>query len=106
MVNPSVGLPQTRVELADVIRQFVPEYTARDGQQMMPSQKKALSDIAACCTRQLGDDFTTATTARRRSGVTTAVATGPVPNATPAKSKIGSVSGKPNCCPATIFMPS
>ena len=54
MVNPSVGLPQTRVELADVIRQFAPEYTAMYGQQMMPSQKKALSDIAACCTRELG----------------------------------------------------
>jgi Putative transposase/Transposase zinc-binding domain len=54
MVNPSVGLPQTRVELADVIRQFAPQHTAMYGQQMMPSQKKALSDIAACCTRELG----------------------------------------------------
>ena len=106
MVNPSVGLPQTRVELADVIRQFAPEYTAMYGQQMMPSQKKALSDIAACCTRQLGDDFTTATTATRRSGATTAVATGLVPNVTPPKPRSGSASVKPNCCPATIFMRS
>ena len=54
MVNPSVGLPQTRVELADVVRRFSPQYTARYGQRMMPSQKKALADIAACCTRELG----------------------------------------------------
>jgi hypothetical protein len=54
MVNPSVGLPKTRIELADVIRQFAPQYIAQYGQRMMPSQKKALSDIAACCTRELG----------------------------------------------------
>jgi hypothetical protein len=54
MVDPSAGIPKTRVELADVIRQFAPQYTAQYGQRMMPSQKKALSDIAACCTRELG----------------------------------------------------
>ena len=54
MVNPSVGPPQTRVELADVIRQFAPQYIAQYGDRMMPSQKKALADIAACCTRELG----------------------------------------------------
>jgi hypothetical protein len=54
MVNPSVGLPRTRVELADVIRQFAPRYIAQYGDRMMPSQEKALSDIAACCTRGLG----------------------------------------------------
>jgi Putative transposase/Transposase zinc-binding domain len=50
MVSPSVGPLKTRIELADVIRQFAPQY----GDRMMPSQKKALSDIAACCTRELG----------------------------------------------------
>ena len=54
MVNPSVGLPQTRVELADVIGQFAPQYIAQYGQRMMPSQKKALADITACCTPELG----------------------------------------------------
>ena len=54
MVSLSVGLPKTRVELADVIRQFAPQYIAQYGDRMMPSQKKALADIAACCTRELG----------------------------------------------------
>jgi Putative transposase/Transposase zinc-binding domain len=54
MVSPSIGLSKTPVELADVIRQFAPQYTAQYGHQMMPSQKKALADIAACCTRELG----------------------------------------------------
>ena len=54
MVSPSVGLLKTRIELAEVIRQFAPQYVAQYGQRMMPSQKKALSDIAACCTRELG----------------------------------------------------
>ena len=54
MVDPGAGIPKTRVELADVIRQFAPQYTAQYGHRMMPSQKKALSDIAACSTRELG----------------------------------------------------
>ncbi|MFV1968833.1 MAG: transposase [Pirellulaceae bacterium] len=61
MVNPSICPPhtgfhpsRTEVELADVVRRFAPEYTSRYGQVMMPSQKRALSDIAACCTRELG----------------------------------------------------
>jgi hypothetical protein len=61
MVNPSICPPHpalhpsgSDVELADVVRRFVPEYTSRYGHAMMPSQKKALSDIAACCTGELG----------------------------------------------------
>ena len=46
--------PGTGIELADVVRRFGPQYTARYGERMMPSQKKALSDIAACCTPELG----------------------------------------------------
>jgi hypothetical protein len=42
------------VELADVVRRFGSPYVARYGYQMMPSQKRALADIAACCTRELG----------------------------------------------------
>ena len=59
MVNPS-SLPtgvQTSagdVELADVVRRFAPEYTSRYASAMMPSQKRALSDITACCTQELG----------------------------------------------------
>jgi len=53
---PQAGRPASRedVELADVVRRFAPQYTSRYGPEMMPSQKKALADIAACCTEQLG----------------------------------------------------
>jgi hypothetical protein len=44
----------TGVELADVVRRFGPEYRSQYGQVMMPSQKRALSDIAACRTEELG----------------------------------------------------
>jgi hypothetical protein len=54
VVDPSVCLPKAEVELADVIRRFAPQYIAQYGQRMMPSQKKALSDIAACCTPERG----------------------------------------------------
>ncbi|MCP4897755.1 MAG: hypothetical protein GY906_12355, partial [bacterium] len=61
MVNPSLcsldtGLQPSSsdLELADVVRRFAPEYTSQYGPVMMPSQKRALSDIAACCTRELG----------------------------------------------------
>jgi hypothetical protein len=54
MVDPSVCPPKADLDLADVVRRFGPEYTSRYGERMMPSQKKALSDIAACCTRELG----------------------------------------------------
>jgi hypothetical protein len=42
------------IELADVVRQFRDEYAAQFGQVMMPSQKKALADIAGCMTPALG----------------------------------------------------
>ena len=54
MVDPCVCPPKAGVELADVVRRFGPQYTSQYGQGMMPSQKKALSDIAACCTKELG----------------------------------------------------
>jgi len=54
MVDPCVCPPKADVDLADVVRRFGPEYTSRYGARMMPSQKKALADIAACCTRELG----------------------------------------------------
>jgi Putative transposase/Transposase zinc-binding domain len=54
VVDPSVCPPTVAVELADVVRRFGPQYVSQYGQGMMPSQKKALSDIAACCTRELG----------------------------------------------------
>ena len=61
MANPSVcpantdrGLPKADVELADVVRRFGPEYKSQYAHVMMPSQKRALSDIAACCTKELG----------------------------------------------------
>lgn len=61
MVNPSVCPQDTDlpfsgidVELADVVRRFAPEYISQYGPMMMPSQKRALSDIAACCTKELG----------------------------------------------------
>ena len=54
MVDPRVYPPKANVELADVVRQFGPQYISQYGHRMMPSQKKALSDIAACCTPELG----------------------------------------------------
>ncbi|MFQ5479635.1 MAG: transposase zinc-binding domain-containing protein, partial [Candidatus Binatia bacterium] len=43
-----------RIELADVVRRFKDDYVARFGHRMMPSQVKALADIAACMTAQMG----------------------------------------------------
>ena len=61
MANPSIcpantdrGLPQADVELADVVRRFGPEYISPYGHVMLPSQQRALADIAACCTKELG----------------------------------------------------
>lgn len=54
MVDPSTCPPKVGVELADVVRRFALQYTSQYGQTMMPSHKRALSDIAACCTRELG----------------------------------------------------
>jgi hypothetical protein len=54
MVDPRVCPPQVNVELADVVRQFGPQYISQYGDQMMPSHRRALWDIAACCTRELG----------------------------------------------------
>jgi hypothetical protein len=54
VVDPRVRPPKAAVELADVVRRFGPQYTSQYGHRMMPSQKKALSDIAACCTPELG----------------------------------------------------
>ena len=54
MVDPRNCTPKADVDLADVVRHFGPQYTSRYGDRMMPSQKKALSDIAACCTPELG----------------------------------------------------
>ena len=54
MIPPRVGPPKAAVELADVVRRFGPQDTSQYGHRMMPSRKKALSDIAACCTPELG----------------------------------------------------
>ena len=61
MVNPSAcsvntdrELPPPNVELADVVRRFGAEYQSQDGHRMLPSHKRALADIEACCTQQLG----------------------------------------------------
>jgi hypothetical protein len=43
-----------RIELADVVRRFQDDYVARFGDVMMPSQTKALKDIAACMTARMG----------------------------------------------------
>lgn len=54
MVESTTSPSKAAVELADVVRRFAAKYTSQYGQTMMPSQKRALSDIAACCTRELG----------------------------------------------------
>ena len=64
MVNPNLCLadrdqscPAQDVELADVVRRFGGAYRSQYAHQMMPSQERALKDIAACCTKQLGGRF-------------------------------------------------
>ena len=64
MLSPTLSSAQTEldhsvqdVELADVVRQFGSEYTSRYQKAMLPSQTKALADIAACCTKQLGGNW-------------------------------------------------
>jgi hypothetical protein len=47
-------MKDNRIELADVVRRFKDDYVARFGPLIMPSQKKALADIAACMTAQMG----------------------------------------------------
>ena len=42
------------IELADVVRQFKDPYVAEFGDRIMPSQRKALTDIAACMTAEMG----------------------------------------------------
>ena len=54
MVDSSVNSTKPGVELADIVRRFGPKYTTQFGHVMMPSQKRALADIAACCTKDLG----------------------------------------------------
>ncbi|HUU97216.1 MAG TPA: transposase [Phycisphaerae bacterium] len=64
MVNSSVCLTNTdhghavpNVELADVVRRFGKEYRSQYGHAMLPSHTRALADIEACCTKQLGGRF-------------------------------------------------
>ena len=61
MVNPNACLANTNqellprnVELADVVHRFGAEYQSQYEQAMLPSHKRALTDIEACCTQQLG----------------------------------------------------
>jgi len=42
------------LELADIVRRYGPQYLARYGQKLLPSHRRALADIAACRTAQLG----------------------------------------------------
>lgn len=43
-----------QIELADVVRRFKDDYLAQFGHLIMPSQKKALADIAVCMTAEMG----------------------------------------------------
>jgi hypothetical protein len=54
MVDACTCPAKTKVELADVVRRFASQYSTQYGATMLPSQKRALADIAACCTRELG----------------------------------------------------
>lgn len=42
------------VELADIFRRYAPEYIERFGSKMLPSHQRALKDIIACRTEQMG----------------------------------------------------
>jgi len=54
MVDSTTSVAKTGVELADVVRRFASQYRSQYAHVMMPSQKRALADIAACCTEELG----------------------------------------------------
>jgi DNA-directed RNA polymerase subunit RPC12/RpoP len=47
-------MKNARLELADVVRQFRDAHAAQFGHLMLPSQKKALDDIAGCMTPAMG----------------------------------------------------
>jgi len=47
-------MKDNRIELADVVRRFKDRYVHEFGSVMMPSQRKALADIAACMTAEMG----------------------------------------------------
>jgi hypothetical protein len=42
------------VELGDVVRRFAPAFLTAQGERLLPSQRKALSDIAGCRTAAMG----------------------------------------------------
>jgi hypothetical protein len=45
---------QSTLELGDVVRRFGPAYIRQQGDRLLPSQRKALQDIMACHTAELG----------------------------------------------------
>jgi hypothetical protein len=59
-------MKDNRIELADVVRRFKDDYLTRFGHLMMPSQKKALADIAACMTAEMNSCRATTTTSSPR----------------------------------------
>jgi hypothetical protein len=44
----------SNLELGDVVRRFGPAYIRQQGKRLLPSQRKALQDIMACHTAELG----------------------------------------------------
>jgi hypothetical protein len=40
--------------MADIFRRFGPDYIDRFGSRMLPSHHRAIEDIAACRTKQMG----------------------------------------------------
>lgn len=44
----------SNLELGDVVRRFAPAYIQQQGDRLLPSQRKALHDIMACHTAELG----------------------------------------------------
>ena len=47
-------MPTARVELSDVVRRFAPAFLTGQGERILPSQQKALWDIATCRTAAMG----------------------------------------------------
>ena len=50
-------MSKNNLELADVFRQFYPQYIEQYGHQMMPSQRRAAEDIMSCMTAEKGGDY-------------------------------------------------
>ena len=88
------------VELRDVVSRFGAAYVASRGGAILPSQKKALSDIAACRASEMGRVANNVSRSYCTSGYITPVVTGNVRLVMAGSRVDGSSLAKANCSDA------